>query len=1296
MKISTWNTNRVARVGLTLLFLTFVTSLPVRSQTASTGTVLGMVKDPSGAIVPNAAVELIDAATQVVRTTVTNEVGRYTFTAVRPGTYSVTAAAPGFQKSVIPSLAVEISKSYTIDFQLKIGQATEQVVVTASAGAELQTLDATVGDTVGGQLLELLPSIDRNVTSLLLLQPSATPVEGEGTRSSRYGGQVAGAQSDQNVYVLDGGNITSGVSGNSDYWSNYNGTSEGAIPTPSESIREFRVGTTNQMASFSGAGGSQVMLVTKRGTDQYHGSMYDYLQNDNLNANSWQRNRLRQVRPETRDNRFGASFGGPLPWLRKNLETHFFFHYEGRRRRDYTQVTRTVPTDTLKQGILRFRDGTGNIVSYNLKTSTQCGAAGTLPCDPRGIGLNSLINDMWSKYMPPGNDSSTGDGFNTIGFSSPASLPNDSDFAVLRLDHAITQNWAFTGSYRFYTEQRTESRQTDIGGFVSGNQKGQAASTAVIPREPRYLVFGLTGSFTPMITNETNFSYLRDYWYWQTDSARPQVSGAAAALSLPSDMTPTNLAVGSIRQREWRGHHYTFSENMAWVKGDHLLQFGGSYRRNAIQFWRDDQQSALTVPMYFISAGTGINIPATYRPPACSGTVTTNCLPSAQVSSWNNLYAAILGMTDRAVQVGTRDGSLNANPIGTPPKVDKHYPEFSLYLNDSWKVRPSLTLNLGLNWSADLPQTEVAGKESLGYYLSGGLIDPDSYLSQRRDAALAGKVFNPAIGWQLIRSTDRKYPYDPVWTNFAPRVSVAWNPSFSKGVLRRVFGDKKTVFRTGYARLYDRLNGVHKVINPIQVYGFSQALLCLGPSISGGCLGTSGVNPSTGFRIGIDGSSINLLQFFPPTAPSPMVPGVSGFPGANQAAANDSVQMNPNYRPATHNSFTLTLQRELPGRSILEIGYIHRDTNGLTTGVSLNQVPYFMKYGGQSFAEAFDNMAQALKAGQTVAPQPFLESILAGSSYCAAPNANCTAGVLAKFSGNVRANQYATPFNSIQTSFVTGPATALATQILGGLNYFTDVGRSNYDGGFVSLKTRDWKGLSLNANFTYSHALDNGVVNQDIDNFVTNSYDLNYTWDNSLFDRRYVFNLMSAYNLPSRKGPGPFNYILQGWSISPIFSWYSGLPLRVGGGGQELLGAGAVLAQPGAFGNNPNFNVPGNTTTGVATAGNPATGGSGVNLFADPNAVFSAFRPVQLSKDTNVSNYVLRGQSRWNVDMSIARTFRIRESVEFRFAAAVFNMFNHVQFADPGMSLTSPQNFGVITAQQNQPRRVEIGLHFVF
>src|SRR5262249_53770176 len=158
------------------------------------------------------------------------------------------------------------------------------------------------------------------------------------------------------------------------------------------------------MASFSGAGGSQVMLVTKRGTDRFHGSLYEFLQNDKLNANGWERNRLNTARPATRDNRFGASLGGAIPGLSQKAQTFFFVHYEGRRRRDSTQVARIVPTDTLKQGILRYRDGAGNIVDYDLRSSRQCGAADNLACDPRALGLNPLVRTMWDKYMPAGND----------------------------------------------------------------------------------------------------------------------------------------------------------------------------------------------------------------------------------------------------------------------------------------------------------------------------------------------------------------------------------------------------------------------------------------------------------------------------------------------------------------------------------------------------------------------------------------------------------------------------------------------------------------------------------------------------------------------------------------------------------------------------------------------------------------------------------------------------------------------------------------------------------------------------
>jgi len=1271
----------------------------VQAQTANTGTVLGVVTDPSGAVIPGVDIQLIDSATGAARGAVTNEAGRYTFVAVRPGTYSVSASAPGFQKSVVPALLVEVSKSYTIDLSLKIGQSTEQIVVTSIAGAELQTLDATVGDTLGGDMLLMLPSLERNVTNLLLLQPTAMPQQAENV-SSRYGGQVAGAQSDQNMFVLDGGNVTSGVSGNSDYWTNYAGAPEGAIPTPVESIQEFRVATSNQVASFSGSGGSQVMLVTRRGGDKYHGSAYEYLQNSALNANTWTRNRLHILKPLTQDNRFGTTFGGPIPKLGKQ-ETYFFFHYEGRRRNDVSQITRTVPTDTLKQGILRFADASGKIISYNLATAKLCGASGNLACDPRSLGLNPLVNQVWGKYMPAGNDSSTGDGLNTIGFSAPGKFPNNDNFAVLRLDHSLSNNWQVMASFRYFKQVHlVDNRQIDIGGLLPGNKLGVPSSTSTIPRLPRYVVIGLTGHVTPRITNEFSFSYLRDYWFWETDGARPQVPGTSAALNI-NNYNPVDLAVGSIRQREWRAHNWTWSDNFSWVKGNHLLQFGGSVRRNATQFWRDDAQSATAQRVYWLTTGSGLNIPASYRPPACSSSVTTNCLPSSQLSNWNNFYAAVLGLADRATLVATRDASFKINPIGTPLATDSNYNEYSLYANDSWKVHPSLTLNLGLNWSADVPETEVDGKLALAFDPSGKEIIPSDYLAQRQRAALAGTVFNPIINWKPIGNSSRKYPYDSTWRNFAPRIAVAWNPSFSDGFLGKMFGNRKTVLRAGFARLYDRLNGVQKVIDPQQVLGFTQTLLCLGPSVNGQCMGSAGIDPLTGFRVGTDGSTIPLPSYLV-NQPIPVIPGNSTVPGANQALANASTQLAPIFRPAINNSYNLTLQRELKGGTILEIGYIRRDAKNLLEGVMLNQAPYMMVYGGQSFAQAYDAVAGQVRAGvatASITAQPFFEAALKGSSFCAAPNANCTAGVVARFGGNFGTSSVFTLFNGIQNSFVFGPVTAAANQITDFL-YFTDLGKSSYNAGFVSFKMRKRKGLSLNANLTWAHSLDNGVVNQDIDSYIPNSYNTHYGWGNSVFDRKFVFNLISLYNMPFRSSNPVLNQIVNGWSLAPIFSWYTGLPLRVAvGSGQEFgqngVGVGAVLTQPNTFGNGAHQNVAG--SGGIGTTGNPATGGSGLNLFADPAAVFNAFRPIRLSQDTRAMGYDLRGQNRWNVDMALSRKFKVTEGASFSFSAQFFNIFNHLQLSDPAsLSLQTPTQFGVITSQLNSPRRIEMGLHIDF
>jgi len=263
---------------------------------------------------------------------------------------------------------------------------------------------------------------------------------------------------------------------------------------------------------------------------------------------------------------------------------------------------------------------------------------------------------------------------------------------------------------------------------------------------------------------------------------------------------------------------------------------------------------------------------------------------------------------------------------------------------------------------------------------------------------------------------------------------------------------------------------VQKVINHLQALGFGQTPTCLGPSSTGQCLGSSGVNPANAFRPGIDGSTIPIPALSA-TAAIPLIPGNNSVASANQPFTSTTYNIDPKYEPSPNNSCNFKIQRELPGNSVLEIGYVRRTASQLYAPADLNQVPFFMTSGGQTFAQAFDNVAAQLRAGRAVTAQPYFESALAGSSLCKAPNASCTAGVVSSYSSSFLSQQVSTLWNAIQPSFAVGPATAAATQVTT-FFFYTNRGWSNYNAGFLSYRTRNWKGLALDANFTYAHSLD--------------------------------------------------------------------------------------------------------------------------------------------------------------------------------------------------------------------------------
>src|SRR5262249_40256123 len=309
--------------------------------------------------------------------------------------------------------------------------------------------------------------------------------------------------------------------------SGFAATPRASVPTLVESLEEFRV-TINNSNSFSRSAGGEVQMMTRRGTNDWHGAVYENLQNTDFNANLWQLNRANKPRPIWIDNRFGGRLGGSII----KDKAYFFAMYEGRRFKRGVSDSRLVPSTLLKQGILQFKDATGAVVPYDLRTSTACVAGA---CDPRaaalGFSLNPVISQIWG-FEPNGNNTREGDGLNTIGFDySVASIVNE-NLGVARFDYKLSKNWDFSSSYRYFVNDALGTGQNDIGGLLPGHIKGVPTATRSVPMAPRYLTLGLIGRLGSTITNESHFNWLRHWWSWTPVSPFPQVPGTAAAVQI--------------------------------------------------------------------------------------------------------------------------------------------------------------------------------------------------------------------------------------------------------------------------------------------------------------------------------------------------------------------------------------------------------------------------------------------------------------------------------------------------------------------------------------------------------------------------------------------------------------------------------------------------------------------------------------------------------------------------------------------------------------------------------------------
>lgn len=1273
------------------LFGLLVSTSMLYSQSATSGAVVGTITDPTGAVVSGATVTLVQTSTNFTLKATTDKGGRYIFPSVTPGEYALTITAKGFRQTTVNQLVVQVNSSAAVDQVLTLGTTSEIVEVTASGMNELQTTDASVGEVLSGAELNRLPVQGRSAAQLIFYQPGVAPDMGMGDNTS---GQIAGARSDQATFTIDGGDATSDLEGSN----NYSGPSQDSsalspvVPIPQDSIEEFKVATSNTNATFGNSSGGEISFVTKSGTNSFHGTGYEYHSDDGLDANGWTDNHNGVIRPHTTDNRFGAGLGGPI------FKNKLFFYgfYEGRRFHDSTLVDRLVPTAAFKSGEIGWTDANNVVHEENFNPangalSTDCPAANGFggACDPRAIGASSVSLAQLA-LLPTGNNINEGDGVNTIGLTEPGKTPISLNMGKLKLNGTINNKWSATGTWQYASTARTGDEQFSL-------LTGAPVSVSGDPYFSNFFTIQVQGQLSPTFLSVTHGSFLKNWWGWSRQAPSPLVSGTDYAIQMAGEGTgassgftpnggklisdPININTQQARSRVWDGHDWYIAQDFTKILGAHTWMFGGDGRIWYDYHIRTDQVlgGLTTGPIDYVQTGglgegtQNVSVGGNFEPVG---------IPSSSAAIWDGYYAALMGMVDHSAQVEVRNGSFQPYALGTPTAAHTTLPAFNLYFQDLWKARRNLTLTLGINWGVTLIPHEKNGLQAnLVYADSNTPLDAIQYLDTRSAALEAGGSYNPTIGISPVGSLAQPWKNNmrqAFWKNIGPHFAVAWEVR------------PNTVIRGGYSLVWDRSSAVNSVLSGLLAGGLADVDTCAGPTFNGSGVGqcqSPGVttDPTSAFRLGHDGASVPIPA--PVADPIPFVP-ANGF-GLTRSYGADAY-----YTPGYAHVLDLTVQHTLPYKMLLEVGYMGRFSRNLTNDEELNSpdLKQMDAASGQRYATAFDAVSNAWLACTpgpcpTIPNQPFFENN--GNPAVCTPNGtpgpsgtSCTGFAqflmnnIIQLQGNIWfLDAYMNLFGAYAN-----PTTNTQVELL---QQVTHGGWSNYNAGFVSLRSPMSHGLQYQFNWTYSKALGNQGLNQQYIYSNNDPYNYNVDYGAEPFDHKHTITALWYYELPFGKGKafntssGVVDRIIGGWNYSGIFNFFSGSPQCAGN-------------LDGTYGSLANINAP----CAVPSAGLPGWSKNNIsgseNVFANPSAVLASLSYPQVSAALapNFHNSVdqMRTFAFWNFDMSLGKNIPITERVALRFSADAFNVLNHVIFQNPavtndGMDISNPAEFGVITQQ---------------
>src|SRR5215210_7894116 len=758
------NQNRIRRFrNMTKLKSSLIVSvlllvLPVvcfAQTTASTSAVTGTVTDPTGAVVAGATVTLVDSKTSQERTTTTNDRGVYQFAQIPPGQgYSLKFTATGFESLELSGIALGVGNTETHNAQLTVGQVSTSVVVTAEAGATLNTTDASIGNVIEERRMKELPiAIRSSPAALFGLQPGVIG-NNVGTGATNRVGSVTGSRADQ-------GNITvDGIDANDQATGQAFATTGNA---PIDAIQEFRTVTANPAASEGRSSGGQIELITKSGTNEFHGSLREFNRTAATTANSFFNNRSGIVRPQLTRNQFGGSIGGPIYLPRFGEggsylfngkdKLFFFFDYEGRRDAQGISYSRTVPLPHFRNGSLAYVN-TGCPSNSRLNTRPECitilTPAQVASIDPLHIGPNQSLLSFINQRYPVPNDFTLGDGINTAGFRFNA--------PSLRADNTYTGrvDWNISNAQRLFVRaNKISAAQTDTVNSVAAQFPGDPETAQITTGDWAFAV-GHNWTLSPNVVNSATVGLTKSILGFPNNfhPSSPQ----------SYTFTPLTAPFAGFSTQAREVPVWTYRDDLTWTKGAHGLSFGGSLKTI-------NQQTNLTNDFNFPTVGLGGLFPSSLGAGAAVASLRpANLLNvTAARNSYDSAFAFLLGTIP---SVSTR---FNFNPSGedlplsTGRIPDWRYVESEFYGQDNWKLRNDLTITYGVRWHIYPAPYEPKGLQSI----QGADQDFESIFNLRVQNGLAGiasPASEPFLVYNLGGKANNARPfYETEYNNFGPR-----------------------------------------------------------------------------------------------------------------------------------------------------------------------------------------------------------------------------------------------------------------------------------------------------------------------------------------------------------------------------------------------------------------------------------------------------------------------------------------------------------------------------------------------